>query len=90
MTGACRTHVNFTCAGLISECGGGRSPVFGGGSWVRDENTGKLIDRNNHSIKALGYFLSLRFGYAIRDRMKDSLYGKLLVPSRRGRLRVRS
>jgi hypothetical protein len=55
--------VNHSCKGLISECGSGRSPLPGGGPWLRDKITGKPEERNNHSSKAMIYWLVDRKGY---------------------------
>ena len=55
--------INHTCHGFIAECGGGKSPVNGGGMWLRDPNTHKPIDANNHITKAMAYFLVNRYGY---------------------------
>ena len=71
-TGRPKLHVDKGCRGFISECGGGRSPVHGGGAWVRDTNTGKLKDANNHAAKALIYLLVNRFGYSA-ERRKSGL-----------------
>ena len=51
------------CRGFISECGGGKSPVDNGGIWMRDKNTLKPIERNNHAAKALIYYLSNKYGF---------------------------
>jgi hypothetical protein len=56
-------YVDVSCRGFIAECGGGQSPVPGGGAWLRD-SLGKLVDRNNHSTKAVIYWLVDRYGYA--------------------------
>jgi len=58
-----KIYFNHSCQGIISECGGGKSPIANGGAWTRDVNTGKIIDRNNHSLKAMTYWLVNRFGY---------------------------
>ena len=64
-----RLLVNAKCKGFISECGGCQSPV-GGGMWLRDKNTKKLIDRDNHATKAMIYWLVGSFGYTERtDRL---------------------
>ena len=55
--------VNFPCAGFIAECGGGRSPAHGGGSWQRDTHTAKPLKKNNHACKAVIYGLVEQFGY---------------------------
>jgi hypothetical protein len=59
--------INNVCKGLISECGGGKSPVQNGGAWLRDKNTGKPLSRNNHSTSALIYLLVDHFGYTKRS-----------------------
>ena len=64
LTGKPRLLVDAGCKGFISECGGCRSPVDGGGMWLRDKVTRKLVDRNNHSVKACIYGLVDSFGYA--------------------------
>jgi hypothetical protein len=76
-----KLFVNHTCRGFIAECGGGKSPVFGGGSWLRDVNTGKIIDRNNHSTKAVTYWLVNRYGYT--PRTAETNYGKTFGPGLR-------
>ena len=58
-------YINHVCRGLIAECGGGKSPVSGGGAWTRDINTGKIIDRDNHSCKAFIYWAVNRYGYTV-------------------------
>lgn len=59
--------VHHTAKGFISECGGGRSPVEGGGAWLRDSNTGKPLDKNNHAVKAFYYWLVNKVGYVKID-----------------------
>ena len=61
-------YINHSCKGLIAECGGGKSPIHGGGAWTRDLNTGKIIDRNNHSCKAFTYWAVNRYGYTVKER----------------------
>ena len=56
------------CKGIISEFGGCKSPVEDGGTWKRSEITGMPIDKNNHSAKALIYWLVYTFGYGERRR----------------------
>lgn len=55
--------VDSKCRGFISECGGGKSPVEGGGLWMRDRHTLKPIERNNHACKAFIYYLSNKYGF---------------------------
>jgi hypothetical protein len=84
-TGFCKIVFNYSCYGIISELGGGLSPVIGGGPWVRNLQTNKPLDSNCHSTKALLYYCVSRLGYTIKKR--ESQYGKLLVPrGRQGRL----
>jgi hypothetical protein len=59
-----KLHADYKCKGFISECGGGKSPLYGGGPWLRDMNTGKEIDKNNHACKSIIYLLVNRFGYS--------------------------
>jgi hypothetical protein len=63
VTGRPKMYINTSCRGLIAECGGGKSPVQGGGAYIRDIRTGKLIDANNHAFKAFVYWAVNRFGY---------------------------
>jgi len=64
LTGKPKILINHTCHGFIAECGGGPSPVNGGGMWLRDPNTHKPIDANNHITKALAYYIVNRYGYS--------------------------
>ena len=57
------------CKGLISELGGCKSPIEGGGTWKRNMETRVPIDRDNHSAKALIYWLADRFGYTDARRV---------------------
>ena len=54
--------VDSHCKGFISECGGCQSPV-GGGMWMRNVHTNKLIDKDNHATKAVIYYLANKYGY---------------------------
>jgi len=85
-TGRAKLYVDSSCKGFIAECGGGKSPVFGGGAWIRDMNTGKEKDANNHATKAVIYWLVNRFGYIPRTR--ESNYGKTFMPDASGRLQI--
>ena len=72
------THINVTCKGLISECGGCKSPVEGGGAWMRDKNTLVPIDKNNHACKSYIYWLVGKYGYSNRmARVKPMRLGKV-------------
>ena len=55
--------VNYSCKGLIAECGSGKSPITGMGPWLRDKVTGKPEDINNHSAKCLYYWLVDKKGF---------------------------
>jgi len=80
-----KMFINHTCKGLISECGGGKSPVFGGGPWLRDLNTGKPKPVNDHACKAVIYWLVSRFGYSPREMAVP--YGTVFSPDGSGRMR---
>ncbi len=56
--------VNYSCRGFISECGGCKSPIHGGGPWLRDKNTGKPLETNDHATKAVAYWLVDKYGYS--------------------------
>ncbi len=64
-TGHTGVHINYSCTGIISECGGCKSPAHGGGPWLRDKNTGLASKDNCHSLKALAYYVISRFGYSM-------------------------
>lgn len=68
-------YINATATGIISECGGCKSPVPGGGAWVRNTDNGKLVDKNNHALKAFIYYLVYTYGYTGVNVFDD--YGKL-------------
>jgi hypothetical protein len=58
-----RFRVHPSCTGIISEMGGGSSPVEDGGPWLRTkgpEGFGPPKGRNDHACKALGYGLQSR------------------------------
>ncbi len=78
-----RCYFNSCCHGIISEMGGCESPLEGGGVWIRDINTGKIIDKNNHSTKAFIYWYTLRYGYTNRQ---GNNFGKLYKPDKTGML----
>ncbi len=81
-TGVSKILINPKCKGIISEMGGGPSPVALGGPWKRNKDTGKAEDRNSHSCKALIYWLVSRMGYTLTKRKSN--YGQLLIPRGRG------
>jgi hypothetical protein len=82
LNGRPKLYVNSNCWGFISECGGGKSPVQGGGAWTRDANTGKALDRNNHATKSYIYWHANKIGFTPRS----TEYGKLYKPGRDGTL----
>jgi len=75
LTGKPRMYVDSKCRGFISECGGGKSPLQGGGAWCRNVDTGVIVDKNNHATKAFIHWLVSRYGYAATRDNND--YGKL-------------
>ena len=54
---------DYRCKGIISECGGGASPIEGGGPWLRNKHTGKPELKNDHACKQVIYFLANKFGF---------------------------
>lgn len=71
------------CAGVISEMGGGKSPIHGAGAWLRDKNLSRPIDKYNHSCKALIYYIVDLEGYT--EKVGESVWGKIFreTPDRR-------
>ena len=70
-TGRARLRVRPECRGLISEMGGGESPVPDGGPWMRFEHNtglGAPMRKNDHSCKALGYLLAGPYSYLASER----------------------
>ena len=70
-TGRPRLRIHPQCTGLISEMGGGASPVPDGGAWMRYENRdglGPPMRKNDHACKALGYLLGGPYGQMAFDR----------------------
>ena len=53
-------QIHPRCAGLIAELGGGRSPVEGINIWKMQG--GKPEAKNDHAVKALGYWLTATLG----------------------------
>lgn len=70
VTGRSGIIIDPKCQGIIAECGGGRSPVEGGGVWMRDKNTQRPLEKNDHACKALIYLLANKFLWS----KKDSIY----------------
>ena len=55
--------VDPKCRGFISECGGGKSPVEGGGIWMRNKDTLEPLKKHDHACKALIYYLANKYGF---------------------------
>ena len=69
-TGRARFRVHPQCKGIISEMGGGPSPVPDGGPWMRYESVmgiGAPMRRNDHACKALAYLLAGPYRYLALD-----------------------
>lgn len=73
VTGKPGVLIDPKCRGFISECGGGKPPVDGGGIWMRDKNTLRPIERNNHACKALIYYLANKFGFTGSLKLPEPL-----------------
>jgi hypothetical protein len=72
ISGEPRIIIDPKCKGLICECGGGKPPDLNDnnhneldkwGPWVRDRLSGKPVNKHNHSVKALIYYLANKVGY---------------------------
>ena len=61
-TGRPRLRISPSCRGIISEMGGGASPVVDGGPWMRystpQNQWGPPMRKNDHACKALAYLLA--------------------------------
>lgn len=64
ITGKPGVYFDPKCHGVIAECGGGKSPVDGGGIWMRDKVTLKALERNDHACKTLIYYLLDKYGFS--------------------------
>jgi hypothetical protein len=80
LNGRPKLYINSSCWGVISECGGGKSPVQGGGAWTRDANTGRPLPKNDHACKAYIYWHANKIGFVPRSNE----YGKLYKPGKGG------
>ena len=70
-TGRPRLRIHPYCTGIISEMGGGQSPIPDGGAWMRYESReglGPPMRRNDHACKALGYLLGGPYGLQAHDK----------------------
>lgn len=63
ITGMPGILVDPKCRGFISECGGGKSPVEGGGIWMRNKDTLEPLKKHDHACKALIYYLANKYGF---------------------------
>ena len=63
VTGQPGIEIDPKCRGFISECGGCKSPVESGGIWMRNKDTLKPLDKNNHACKAAIYGLANKYGF---------------------------
>ena len=63
-TGRPRLRISSRCVGLISELGGGPSPIANRGVWKMKGGVPDR-DKNNDACKALGYGLVSHFGTTI-------------------------
>ena len=77
-TGRPRLRVHPRCTGLISEMGGGRSPVPDGGPWLRHSTQqsvwGAPKRENDHACKALGYLLQGPYSQVASPRARAASY----------------
>ena len=67
ITGHPGIYIDPKCRGFIAECGGGESPVEGGSAWVRDKNTMKPLDRDDHACKTWIYYLLDKYGFSGKE-----------------------
>lgn len=63
ITGKPGIYIDPKLRGFIAECGGGKSPVDGGGIWMRDKHTNKPLDRDDHACKTWMYYVLDKFGF---------------------------
>jgi len=70
-TGRARLRIHPRCQGIISEMGGGPTPIPDGGPWMRYEHKdglGAPMRKNDHSCKALGYLLAGPYSFLASER----------------------
>jgi len=80
ITGRARLQIHPSCPGLISEMGGGPSPLEGGGTWVRSKE-GRPKNSNNHSSTALGFGLIGAYGANMPKERLDMEFNDWTAPS---------
>lgn len=69
-TGRPRFRTHPKCKGIISEMGGGPSPLEEGGPWMRAKSVygfGPPLTKNDHACKALGYLLQGPYGFMAQE-----------------------
>jgi hypothetical protein len=89
-TGRARLRIHPQCKGLISEMGGGPSPVLDGGPWMRYESPtglGAPMRKSDHASKALGYLLAGPYSYLASERAQKSYQATSYIQTR-GRTEV--
>lgn len=87
-TGRARLRIHPNCTGLISEMGGGKSPVPDGGPWMRYETRAGLgppMRHNDHACKALGYLLGGPYGAQARHIAEEQASAVSYLSTSRGR-----
>lgn len=78
VTGRSRLLIHPRCRGLISEMGGGPSPVAEGGPWMRFKmrsGFGPPQAKNDHACKALGYGLAFMQYFMQGDNVEKGVVG---------------
>lgn len=73
VTGRAGIIIDPKARGLIAECGGGRSPVESGGVWMRDKNSLRPLEKNDHACKALIYLLANKFMWTGKENQYKPL-----------------
>ena len=77
-TGRPRLRVRPNCKGIISEMGGGKSPVPKGGNWMRHQTPqgtwGAPKRENDHACKGLAYLLQGPYAHMTSSKPKQVSY----------------
>ena len=87
-TGRARLRIHPRCTGIVSEMGGGPSPVPDGGSWMRYEHGNGLgvpMRKNDHACKALGYLLAGPYSWLASARARQQAESVSYIGGRRAR-----